>query len=134
MLRELDRPGEWYLDRRNGKLYWLPPEGDAWQRAAATVTVFARPFVQLEDVQHVILAGLTIEDGRGDGIHVRGGADCVVAGCAPATRRGRRRRAGRPAAHGLRLHAAHAGLWRGRVVGGDRKTLAAGGHPWQTAP
>ena len=114
VLRELDRPGEWYLDRRNGKLYWLPPEGDAWQRAAATVSVFARPFVQLEDVQHVILAGLTIEDGRGDGIHVA--RRCGLRRRwlhAPAARRGRRRRAGRPAAHGLRLHAAHAGLWRG---------------------
>ena len=129
VLRELDRPGEWYLDRRSGRLYWLPPEGDAWTRAAATVSVFARPFVQLENAEHVILAGLTIEDGRGDGIHVRGGGALRHRRLhAPATRRGCHRRPGRPAAHGLRLHAAHPGLRRRAVAGGDRTTLAAGGH------
>ena len=129
VLRELDRPGEWYLDRRSGKLYWLPPEGDAWTRAAATVSVFARPFVQWENVEHVILAGLTIEDGRGDGIHVRGGGDCVIAGCtlrrlggdAVVVQGGRRQ-----TVFGCDLHTL--GCGGARVAGGDRTTLEPGGH------
>ncbi|HPM79231.1 MAG TPA: right-handed parallel beta-helix repeat-containing protein [Candidatus Anammoximicrobium sp.] len=129
VLRELDRPGEWYLDRRSGKLYWLPPEGDAWTRAAATVSVWARPFVQWENVEHVVLAGLTIEDGRGDGIHVRGGAHCVIAGCtlrrlggdALVVQGGRRH-----TVFGCTMHTL--GCGGARVAGGDRKTLEAGGH------
>ena len=129
VLRELDRPGEWYLDRRSGRLYWLPPEGDAWTRAVATVSVCARPFVQLENVEHVILAGLTIEDGRGDGIHVRGGAHCVIAGCtlrrlggdAIVVQGGQRH-----TVFGCTLHTL--GCGGARVAGGDRTTLAAGGH------
>jgi hypothetical protein len=129
VLRELDRPGEWYLDRRSGMLYWFPPGGDAWTQAAATVSVFARPFVQLEDAEHVILAGLTIEDGRGDGIHVRGGAHCVIADCTL-------RRLGGDAiiVQGGRQHTVFGctmhtlGCGGARVAGGDRTTLAAGGH------
>ncbi len=129
VLCELDRPGEWYLDRRNGMLYWLPPEGDGWKHAAATVSVLARPFVQLENAEHVILAGLVIEDGRGDGIHVRGGADCVLAGCTL------RRLGGdgivvqggqRHTVFGCTMHTL--GCGGARVAGGDRKTLVAGGH------
>lgn len=129
VLRELDRPGEWYLDRRSGRLYWLPPEGDAWTRAAATVSVLARPFVQLENAEHVILAGLTVEDGRGDGIYVRGGERCVIAGCTL-------RRLGGDAivVQGGRQHTVFGctmhtlGCGGARVAGGDRKTLEPGGH------
>ena len=134
VLRELDRVGEWYLDRQRGMLYWLPPEGDAWTRAAATVSVFARPFVQLENAEHVIVAGLTIEDGRGDGIHVRGGAHCVIAGCTlsgwAAMRSSCR------AASGIRSSAARCTRWAVAV----RAWRAATGRPspppatsWRTA-
>lgn len=129
VLRELDQPGEWYLDRRSGKLYWLPPEGDGWTRAVAKFSVFAQPFVQLDGAQHVVLAGLTIEDGRGDGIHVRGGAKCLIAGCTL-------RRLGGDALvlqdgrehtiFGCTMHTL--GCGGARVAGGDRATLTAGGH------
>ena len=129
VLRELDQTGEWYLDRQRGTLYWLPPEGDSWTRATATMSVFAQPFVKLENVEHVILARLTIEDGRGDGIHVEGGAQCVIAGCtlkrlggdAIVVQGGRQHTLFGCAMHTL-------GCGGARVAGGDRKTLEAGGH------
>lgn len=129
VLRELDQPGEWYLDRRRGMLYWLPPEGDAWKRAVATVSVSAVPFVQLNDVEHVVIAGLTIEDGRGDGLHVEGGAQCVIAGCtlrrlggdAVVVQGGQRH-----TIFGCTMHTL--GCGGARVAGGDRKNLTPGGH------
>ena len=81
VLRELDRPGEWYLDRRSGMLYWLPPEGIEWSKAETVLSVLDQPFVTMSEVEHVTLLGLTLQEGRGDGIHIRGGADCLVAGC-----------------------------------------------------
>ncbi len=129
VLRELDRPGEWYLDRRSGLVYWFPPDDDAPQRAAATLSVFAQPFVVLEGASHVILRGLTFQDGRGDGIHVRDGAACVVAGCTL-------RRLGGDAVvvQGGRQHTIFGcsmytlGCGGARVAGGDRETLTPGGH------
>ena len=81
VLRELDHPGEWYLDRRRGPLYWLPPDGRRLARAGRRSACSTQPFVAAGKRRHVILRGLTLEEGRGDGIHVRGGADCLVAGC-----------------------------------------------------
>ena len=81
VFRELDRPGEWYLDRRSGMVYWLPPEKIDPDRATVTLSCFADPFITLEDAEHVIVQGLVFESGRGDALHIQGGADCLVAGC-----------------------------------------------------
>lgn len=81
VLRELDRPGEWYLDRRDGRLFWYPPAGVDVARADIVLSVLDQPFVELRDTRHVVLLGLTFEAGRGDGIHIRGGASNLVAGC-----------------------------------------------------
>jgi hypothetical protein len=81
VFRELDRPGEWYLDRRTGVVYWLPPEGTEWSKTETVLSVFDQPFVVMDEVEHVTLLGLTLQEGRDDGIHIRGGADCLVAGC-----------------------------------------------------
>jgi len=78
VFRELDCPGEWYLDRRTGMIYWLPAEGPGNK---TVLSVFDGPFIVLDDVEHVTLLGLTLQEGRGDGIHIRNGADCLVAGC-----------------------------------------------------
>ena len=129
VLRELDRPGEWYLDRRSSRLYWLPPAGDASTRAVATVSVLAKPFLELENVNHVMFIGLTIEDGRSDGIHVRGGSHCIIAGCtlrrlggdAIVVQGGQRH-----TVFGCTLHTL--GCGGARVAGGDRTTLSVGGH------
>ncbi len=129
VLRELDHPGEWYLDRRSGTIYWLPPDGVEWEKADTVLSVFDQPFVAMNDVEHVILLGLTLQDGRGDGIRVQGGADCLVAGCTL-------RRFGGDAVvvDGGRNHGIFGctmntlGCGGMRVAGGDRRTLAPGGH------
>jgi len=79
--REISEPGEWYLDRRAGRLYWLPPAGADPGRVPAVLSLYARPFVAIEGAHDVILLGLVLQEGRGDAVHVDGGADCLVAGC-----------------------------------------------------
>ena len=126
---EIDRPGEWYLDRRSGVVYWLPPAHFDLSGSPTTLSVLAEPFVAMENVEHLILLGLAFEEGRGDGIHVRGGAECLVAGCTLrqlggdgiVVEGGRR--------HGIFGCAMHTlGCGGARVNGGDRKTLTPGGH------
>ncbi len=129
VFREIDAEGEWYLDRRTQTVYWLPPQGLDASKADVVLSVFDQPFIALTDVGHVILRGLTLQEGRGDAIHVRGGADCLVANCTI-------QRFGGDAIvveGGL-----HHGIWSckmrtlgcggTRVAGGDRMTLTPGRH------
>ena len=129
VLRELDRPGEWYLDRRTAKAYWLAPEGVELAKARTTFSVLAKPFVSIENARHVLLLGLTFQDARGDGVHITGGNDCLVAGCTL-------RRLGGDAIvvtggrhHGIFGCAMQTlGCGGVKVAGGDLKTLARGRH------
>ncbi len=129
VLRELDQPGEWYLDRRSGMVYWFPPDGVTPSNTVATMSVLAEPFLDLDNVSHVLLRGVTIEAGRGDGIHLRGGTACIVAGCtlrqlggdAIVVQGGRQH-----TLFGCRMYTLGCGGMR--VAGGDRETLTPGGH------
>jgi hypothetical protein len=129
VFRELDRPGEWYLDRRTGVIYWLPPEGIELSKAEIVLSAFDQPFVVMNEVEHVMFLGLALQEGRGDGIHIRGGADCLVAGCAM-------RQLGGDAVvieggqhHGIFGCTMNTlGCGGARVAGGDRRTLTPGRH------
>ena len=117
---EVDRPGEWYLDRRSGMVYWIPPGHFDPSRTPTTLSVLAEPFVVMENVKHVILLGLTFQEGRGDGIHIRAGAECLVAGCTLRQLGGDGIVVEEAAAWHLRLHDAHARLRGAGRVAGER--------------
>jgi Right handed beta helix region len=129
VFRELDYPGEWYLDRRTGTVYWLPPKDTEGPRAETVLSVFDDPFIVLSGVRHVTLLGLTLQEGRDDGIHIRDGADCLVAGCTI-------RRFGGDAIvvqggehHGIFGCTMNTlGCGGVRVAGGDRQALTPGRH------
>ena len=81
ILEELDQPGEWYVDTLSGQLFLWPP-GDI-DRARISVSILEQPLVALDNTSYCSLRGLIIEDGRGLGISIEGGAhnriaDCVV--------------------------------------------------------
>ncbi len=127
LLEEIDAPGEWHLDRASGVLYFDPPSDPA--KATIEVSMLSRPMVQLEGVSHVTLQGLTFELGRGDGIDVRGGQRCLIAGCTVRRLGGDAVSIDGGSRHGLLSCDLHT-LGRGgaRIRGGDRKTLTPGGH------
>ena len=79
VLEELDAPGEYYVDRAGGKLYFYPPA--PLEGSEAIVSVLAGPLVQFKDVSYVTLQGLVLEAGRGTGIQIEGGEGIQVAGC-----------------------------------------------------
>lgn len=78
MLCEIDRPGEWYLDRAIGRLYFWPP-GDI-SEGAATVSVLPN-LVKMTGVSHVELRGLTLEGARNDAIIMKSCTNSAVVGC-----------------------------------------------------
>jgi hypothetical protein len=77
LLCELDAPGEYYVDKRSGKLYVWPPDGN---KAEAVVSV-GMDLVRLSDVTNVVVRGLTFECGRGCAVRIEGGADVSLLGC-----------------------------------------------------
>jgi hypothetical protein len=127
LLEEIDQPGEWYLDRAAGRLYFYPPEDLATADVALSMT--QEPLLRINGVSQVRVQGLTLELGAGDGIVIDGGEHCLVAGCLlrqfGAT--GVIIRGGKN--HGVLSCDLHT-LGRGGTVisGGDRKTLEPGGH------
>jgi parallel beta-helix repeat protein len=79
VLEELDTPGEWALDEKQGLLYFWPPSpltpGDA------SVSMLAEPMVLLSGASHVRFQHLTLEMSRARAIAIRGGANNVIEGC-----------------------------------------------------
>jgi len=127
VLSELDHPGEWYLDREAGLLYFYPPSDPA--RAAVEVSMFDGPALDMQGASYISLEGLTWQNGRGDGLVIHGGASCLVAGCTVRQFGGNGVQIIGGAHHGLLGCDIHT-LGRGGTVvtGGDRRTLTPGGH------
>jgi len=79
VLEELDEPGEWYLDRKTGILYFWPPA--PLTEESAFVSLLEKPLITMIATSHVTVRGLTLECTRGPGVEMVGGTRCVVAGC-----------------------------------------------------
>ena len=79
LLCELDSPGEWYLDRDSGMLFFWPPSDVA--KSEAVVSVLEKPLIALDGASHVVLRGLTIEAGRQHGVTIKDGDGVLLAGC-----------------------------------------------------
>ena len=78
LLEELDTPGEWYLDRSSGHLYFWPPSDIG---AGHPVVSLTRDLIRLDGVSSVTLRGLTLDACRGDAISIAGGSHNLVDGC-----------------------------------------------------
>ena len=79
LLCELDSPGEWYLDRTSGLLFFWPPSDIS--TGEVVVSVLEEPMITLDGASHVVFRGLTMEAGRQHGVVVKGGQGVLLAGC-----------------------------------------------------
>ncbi len=79
LLEELDQPGEWYLDRKTGILYFWPPEqirsGDLW------ASLMDNPLISMDDASYITFQGLTLEYVRGTAVRITSGSHNLIAGC-----------------------------------------------------
>ncbi len=127
VLEELDAPGEYYVDRDAGKLYFWPPS--PIDGAEALVSVLETPLVHFAGASHVALQGLILEAGRGMGVQIEGGQGNRVDGCALRNLGNHAVLIEGGADHGVSgcdIHnAGDGGVF---VSGGDRKTLAPCNH------
>ena len=58
LLEELDEPGEYYLDRKTGILYFWPPEPIS--KGRAVVSIVENPMISVSGAKHIKLQALTI--------------------------------------------------------------------------
>ena len=97
VFEELDSPGEWYLDREAGRLYYWPTDGEP-EQSRVVAPVVGRIFELLGDaksgapVKHVTISGFAMQEtdyspqdgcaGYGMGcegtVYLRAAADCSV--------------------------------------------------------
>ena len=79
LLEEIDSPGEWYLDRGTGMLYfWAPGDlaaGEAW------VSTLGPELLSLNGAAHVSFEGIRFELGRTDLVVIEGGDHNALIDC-----------------------------------------------------
>ncbi len=78
VFEELDAPGEWYLDRAAGVLYFWPPKPLAQGKVFVSRL---ENIVTLNGTRYVTLRGFTLEGCRGTAVTVVGGDHNRIAGC-----------------------------------------------------
>ncbi len=85
VLAELDKPGEWYLDRTKGILYFLPPspanDGSPWDSSRRAVLSMIQHLFVLNGCSWVTIRDMTLEATRSTAVTISGGKSNTVAGC-----------------------------------------------------
>ncbi len=89
LLEEIDVPGEWYMDRSSGILYFWPPESltgsemyvSMLGEEGAGTDRLGKAVIEMEDTSYITLDGLIIEICRYDGVKIKGGHHNVVKNC-----------------------------------------------------
>jgi hypothetical protein len=79
LLEAVDRPGEWCVDFKDGKLYIYPP--GEFASAQVAIADNAGPLVRFLGASHVMLRQLIVEQGIGHVIEIKGGVSNRVVGC-----------------------------------------------------
>ncbi|MHC4798401.1 MAG: right-handed parallel beta-helix repeat-containing protein, partial [Planctomycetota bacterium] len=79
VLEELDEPGECYLDRKSGILYFWPPAPIG--HGKTMVSIVEDPMVHLNNTSYVTIKGLAIECARGVGVRISGGSSNNIINC-----------------------------------------------------
>lgn len=127
ILEELDQAGEWYLDRREGRLYFWPT--DSVVEGSAYVSLLQEPLIILNEVAHVSIRGITLEYARGNGVQVNGGAYVELAGVTIRNIGGSGVTLNGGVHHTVQSCTIHdIGGTGVHLSGGDRKTLTPGNH------
>ena len=127
LLEDLDRPGEYFIDRAAGKLYFWPPEPLADARIA--LSTLKTPIISLKDASNMVLRGFVVEASLGNGIEISGGANVRIEACEVRNTREIGITVSGGAKHTIEACDIHDTGTGGIVLsGGDRRSLTPAGH------
>ncbi len=134
VFEELDAPGEWYLDRKAGIVYFWPPTdgqlpgpGVGGEHHGDVSVAISPSLLKFTNTAFITVQGMTLEGCTDTGVVFENSTDCRLEGCEirgtggwGATIEGGQRNV----VFGCDVH--HVGKGGISVAGGDRKTLARG--------
>ncbi|WP_241681259.1 Ig-like domain-containing protein [Pseudactinotalea terrae] len=78
LLEELDSPGEYYVDRDAGILYFQPNAGFQHGTGAVTVSMLSEPMLRTDGASHVVFDELVLEYGRALAAVILGGEAVTI--------------------------------------------------------
>ncbi len=127
LLEELSEPGEYYLNRSTGILYFIPP--CPIEDAEIEISLFPKSVIYAERTGNLTIRNLDFDMGQADGLRIINCCDTLISGC----------RISRFAGQGLEVidgfrckilnneicDLGRAGI---NIRGGDRETLTPGEH------
>jgi|LSQX01.1.fsa_nt_gb hypothetical protein len=126
LLSEIDQPGEWYLDRTDGLLYFWPPQSPAENDAFFSILP---KLLSLHGCSHITFKGLTFEHARDRAVEVKEGAGIQIRACTVRNCGGDGLDLSGPRGHLVSdCHIYQMGGKGISLTGGDRKSLTPAGH------
>jgi len=78
LLEEIDRPGEYCIDKDAGILYFYPPTGSL---QSIELSALETPLVALKNTSHIVFRNITFECSRGMGIYIEKGNGDRIENC-----------------------------------------------------
>lgn len=79
LLEEIGEPGEYYIDRKNKKLYFYP-DCDT-DDALIQLSFLKTPFLSFINAENITFEGITFENSRGSGVYIEGGKGITLKDC-----------------------------------------------------
>ena len=76
---ELDEPGEYYIDRRTGELFFIPP--DDKQPESVKISMLEEPFIDIYKAKNIKIKGITFECSRFIGVTMAETENVVIDHC-----------------------------------------------------
>jgi hypothetical protein len=126
LLCEIDQPGEWYVDRTSGALYFWPPA--AIEDSEVVVSVIPA-LLTMTDVSYVTWRGFTMEAARGTAVTIAGGTDNRIVASTIRNVGGWAVGVSGGSQHGVvGCNMYQMGAGGVSLTGGDRATLTPAGH------
>ncbi|MFA5419900.1 MAG: right-handed parallel beta-helix repeat-containing protein [Bacteroidales bacterium] len=74
---EIDAPGEYYIDRAEGILYFYKPD----YLESIEVSIFEKPFISLRETSNITIRGIAFESARGVAVDIQSCTRCLLDDC-----------------------------------------------------
>lgn len=81
MLSELDAPGEWYLDRDSGRIYFYPPDSASDRPQPQAIVSLLPQLIELQQAAHIQFEGFIMEAARNNGLVATDSQQVRIADC-----------------------------------------------------
>lgn len=79
LIEEISEKGEYYIDCKNEKLYFIPSE--SIDKALLQLTSLGEPLIAVEDSKNTVIDGFILENSRYSGVYMHGGENNIVKNC-----------------------------------------------------